>query len=81
MRNLPKVLIVTLYILTTLFYSSCSDKNDTQIKDPEEEKEETEKPPVYLNKVESIKYFSGIEKVKLTWQQTYDPKIQSTINY
>lgn len=36
---------------------------------------------VYLGKVDSIKFFPGNEKVKITWYVSADPKIDKTIIY
>lgn len=54
---------------------SCDDMNDIQRKYAEIEER------VYLGKVDSVKAFPGLGRVKLTWYVTGDPKIEKTIIY
>ncbi len=67
--------IILSSLVTLLLYSSCDKMNDIQ----KEYEDRGEK--VYLGKVDSIKAFSGVNQVKLTWYMTADPKIQKTIIY
>lgn len=54
---------------------SCDDMNDIQSQYADREEK------VYLGKVDSINYFPGLGRVKLTWYVSADPKIDKTIIY
>lgn len=54
---------------------SCDDMNDIQ----SQYADRAEK--IYLGKVDSINYYPGLGRVKLTWYVSADPKIEKTIIY
>ena len=73
MKNLTKMLVslmVGIIILT-----SCDDMNDIQSRFADREEQ------VYLGKVDSIKIYPGLGRVKITWYVSADPKIDKTIIY
>ena len=70
-----RLTIILVSVVSFILYSSCDDMNDIHQKYVDRGEK------VYLGKVDSIKSFSGMNRVKLTWYITADPKIESTIIY
>lgn len=62
-------------VFSVLFLSSCDKMDDIQKKYADREEQ------VYLGRVNSVKVFPGVGKVKLVWQINADPKIEQTIIY
>lgn len=57
------------------FLISCDSMEDINRKYSEMEEQ------VYLGKVDSIQTFSGLNKIKITWYISSDPKIESSVIY
>lgn len=73
MKKIKYIVFLLLYLLVS--FISCDDMNDIQSKFADREEQ------VYLGKVDSIEYFPGNGRVKLTWYVSSDPKIDKTIIY
>ena len=73
--NTKNISVIFLSLLIFLFYLSCDDMEDIH----EEYLELGRK--VYLGKVDSVETFPGINKIKLTWYISSDPRIENTIIY
>lgn len=61
--------------MSSIFLFSCDDMEDIHRKYADKEEQ------IYLGKVDSLKSFSGLNRVKLTWYNNSDPKIQNTVVY
>jgi|GEM_PF-354742 len=77
MKKINKLLPITLAFVSVvlLLLSSCDKMDDIQRKYAEKEEQ------VYLGKVDSVKYFSGFGRAKITWYIGSDPKVEKTIIY
>lgn len=77
MKKINKLIPITLVLLVSLFFglSSCDKMDDIQRQYAEKEEQ------VYLGKVDSIEYFSGFGRAKITWYIGSDPKVDRTIIY
>lgn len=77
MKKIHKLFPVALGLLASVFFilSSCNKMDDIQRKYAEREE------VVYLGKVDSIQSFPGVNRTKLTWYMSSDPRIDRTIIY
>lgn len=76
MKQMKKLITLFFSLLVAItMITSCDDMNDIQSKFADREEQ------VYLGKVDSIKVFPGLERVKITWYVSADPKIDKTIIY
>ena len=77
MKKITKIVPVALAFVAVvlLLLSSCDKMDDIQRKYAEKEEQ------VYLGKVDSIRYFSGFGRAKITWYIGSDPKVEKTIIY
>ncbi len=73
MRKLNILLFILL--VGILLAPSCDDMNDIQSKFADLDEQ------VYLGKVDSLKIYPGLGRVKITWYVSADPKIDKTIIY
>lgn len=67
--------VLGLLVSTILLFSSCDNMNDIQ------EKWAGQEERVYLGKADSIKFYSGFGRAKITWYIGADPKVERTIIY
>ena len=77
MKKIHKLFPVALGLLASVFLilSSCNKMDDIQRKYAEKEEQ------VYLGKVDSLMFFPGISRTKLTWYISSDPRIDRTVIY
>src|SRR5690554_5430897 len=76
MKHMNKLIKIIFSLLAgIIIVTSCDDMNDIQSQFADREEQ------VYLGKVDSIKFFPGFGRVKLTWYVSSDPKIEKTIIY
>ena len=66
---------VSLLVFVVMMLSSCDKMDDIQRRHAEKEEQ------VYLGKVDSIRFFPGFGRVKLTWYIGSGPKVDRTIIY
>ncbi len=77
MKKINKLFPIALSLLVSvfLFLSSCNKMDDIQREYADREEH------VYLGKADSLKFFPGFNRAKLTWYMSSDPKIDRTIIY
>lgn len=77
MKNITKLFLPALCFLVFLLFimSSCNKMNDIQQEYADREEQ------VYLGKVDSIQFYPGFGRVKLSWYVSSDPKIERTVIY
>ncbi len=77
MKNIVKLFAQAWYlpVLLLLALTSCDKMNDIQQEFAGREERS------YLGKVDSIEYYPGFGRVKLTWYVSADPKVEQTIIY
>ena len=77
MKKIHKLFPVALGLLASVFLilSSCNKMDDIQRKYAEKEEQ------VYLGKVDSLMFFPGLSRTKLTWYISSDPRIDRTVIY
>ena len=73
--NTNKLNFIFICLLSSIFFFSCDNMDDIHRKYAEKDEK------IYLGKVDSLKAFSGLNRVKLTWYINSDPKVKSTIIY
>lgn len=70
-----RVIFLVLCLTFSYLFIACDSMEDiNRIYSEKEEK-------VYLGKVDSIKTFAGLNKIKITWYISSDPRIKNTIVY
>src|SRR5690606_19734219 len=75
MNKIYRLFPLSLLASIALLSSSCDKMNDIQREWADQEER------MYLGKVDSIAYFPGFGRAKLTWYVGSDPKIDRTIIY
>lgn len=77
MKNINSLLfVITSCVVFSIFMlQSCDKMDDIQRKYAELQEQ------VYLGRVDSVKAYPGVGKVKLVWQINADPKIDQTVIY
>lgn len=75
MMNINKLNFIVICFFTSIFFSSCDNMEDVHREYADKDEH------IYLGKVDSLKAFSGLNRVKLTWYISSDPKIDSTVIY
>lgn len=72
----PLLFVITICLAFSIFMlPSCDKMDDIQRKYADRQEQ------VYLGRVDSVKAYPGIGKVKLVWQINADPKIDQTLIY
>lgn len=75
MKKINNIFLIIFCLIVSVIVKSCDDMNDIQSQFADREEQ------IYLGKVDSIKFFPGNERVKITWYVGSDPKIDKTIIY
>lgn len=76
MKKIIELILIALGLFVSFcLILSCDKMDDIQRKYAEKEEQ------VYLGKVDSIRFYSGFGRAKLTWYIGSDPKVEQTIIY
>lgn len=75
MKNIIKLYLPAVLTFSLFMLASCDKMNDIQ------QEYASRKEQVYLGKVDSIEYYPGFGRAKITWYIGADPKVERTIIY